>query len=32
MVKDCPPEKRDLRDWEAIRAWAAEIGRELSSR
>jgi menaquinone-dependent protoporphyrinogen oxidase len=32
MVKDCPPDKRDLRDWEAIRAWAAEIGRELSSR
>jgi menaquinone-dependent protoporphyrinogen oxidase len=31
MVKDCPPEKRDLRDWDAIRAWAADIGTELSS-
>ena len=31
MVRDCPPEKRDLRDWDAIRAWAAEIGTELSS-
>jgi menaquinone-dependent protoporphyrinogen oxidase len=31
MVKDCPPDKRDLRDWDAIRAWAAEIGAELSS-
>jgi menaquinone-dependent protoporphyrinogen oxidase len=31
MVKDCPPDKRDLRDWDAIRAWAVEIGAELSS-
>jgi menaquinone-dependent protoporphyrinogen oxidase len=32
MVRDCPPDKRDLRDWEAIRSWAAEIGTELSLR
>ena len=31
MVKSCPPEKRDLRDWDAIRAWAKRIGTELSS-
>lgn len=31
MVENCPPEKRDLRDWDAIRAWASEIGSELSS-
>lgn len=30
MVRDCPPDKRDLRDWEAIRSWAAEVGTELS--
>jgi menaquinone-dependent protoporphyrinogen oxidase len=29
MVENCPPEKRDLRDWDAIRAWAIEIGEEL---
>jgi menaquinone-dependent protoporphyrinogen oxidase len=28
MVKNCPPEKRDLRDWDEIRAWASRIGRE----
>jgi menaquinone-dependent protoporphyrinogen oxidase len=31
MVRDCPPDKRDLRDWDAIRAWVAEIGMELSA-
>lgn len=31
MVRDCPPDKRDLRDWDEIREWAAAIGRELSS-
>jgi menaquinone-dependent protoporphyrinogen oxidase len=31
MVRNCPPEKRDLRDWDAIRAWATEVGMELSS-
>ena len=31
MVKDCPPDKRDLRDWDAIRAWAVGIGAALSS-
>jgi menaquinone-dependent protoporphyrinogen oxidase len=31
MVENCPPEKRDLRDWDAIRAWALEIGASLSS-
>ena len=31
MVPDCPPDKRDLRDWDEIRTWAAEIGRQLSS-
>ena len=31
MVRDCPPDKRDLRDWDAIRTWAADIGTELSS-
>jgi len=31
MVRDCPPDKRDLRDWDEIRDWAAAIGRELSS-
>ena len=31
MVRDCPPDKRDLRDWDAIRTWAAEIGMELSA-
>jgi menaquinone-dependent protoporphyrinogen oxidase len=25
MVKDCPPDLRDRRDWEEIRAWAAGI-------
>ena len=30
MVRDCPPDKRDLRDWDEIRAWAAGIGTELS--
>jgi hypothetical protein len=31
MVRNCPPDKRDLRDWDAIRAWAAEVGQQLSS-
>jgi menaquinone-dependent protoporphyrinogen oxidase len=31
MVRDCPPDKRDLRDWDAIHSWAAEIATELSS-
>ena len=31
MVRDCPPDKRDLRDWDKIRAWASGIGTELSS-
>ena len=31
MVKGCPPEHRDLRDWDEIRAWAAQIGTELGA-
>jgi menaquinone-dependent protoporphyrinogen oxidase len=31
MVRDCPADKRDLRDWDEIGAWAAAIGKELSS-
>jgi len=31
MVDNCPPDKRDLRDRDAIRAWATEIGSDLSS-
>jgi menaquinone-dependent protoporphyrinogen oxidase len=31
MVRDCPPDKRDLRDWDEIRAWAAGISRALKS-
>jgi len=31
MVDNCPPDKRDLRDWDAIRAWATETGSALSS-
>ena len=30
MVESCPPEKRDLRDWVAIRAWAAGVAAELA--
>lgn len=26
MVKKCPPENRDLRNWDEIRAWAGTIG------
>jgi len=26
MVKNTPPEQRDLRDWQQIRSWAARIG------
>lgn len=26
MVRNCPPEKRDLRDWDEIRAWGRGIG------
>jgi menaquinone-dependent protoporphyrinogen oxidase len=29
MVDGCPPEHRDLRDWDEIRAWGARIGAEL---
>lgn len=32
MVKNTPPEYRDLRDWGQIRAWAAGIASELSAR
>jgi menaquinone-dependent protoporphyrinogen oxidase len=31
MVEGCPPEHRDLRDWEAIRGWAATIAAELAA-
>ena len=31
MVRECPPDKRDLRDWDAIRAWAGGISRALES-
>jgi menaquinone-dependent protoporphyrinogen oxidase len=31
MVKNTPPEYRDLRDWEQIRAWAAEVASELTA-
>ena len=30
MVESCPPENRDLRDWDEIRGWAAKIARELA--
>jgi len=30
MAKDMPPEFRDRRDWEAIRAWAAGIAAQLA--
>lgn len=29
MVKNCPPEYRDRRDWDEIRAWAAGVASEL---
>ena len=29
MVKNCPPEYRDRRDWDEINAWAAGIAAEL---
>ena len=29
MVRDCPPDKRDLRDWDEIRDWARGISRTL---
>jgi len=29
MVKNCPPEFRDRRDWDEINAWAASIALEL---
>ena len=28
MVKNTPPEQRDLRDWDEIRSWAARIAAE----
>ena len=31
MVRNCPPENRDLRDWDMTRTWAERIGRELGS-
>jgi menaquinone-dependent protoporphyrinogen oxidase len=31
MVKSTPPEYRDRRDWDEIRAWAGGIASELSS-
>jgi menaquinone-dependent protoporphyrinogen oxidase len=31
MVKRCPPEHRDLRDWDVIRGWARAIADELAS-
>jgi menaquinone-dependent protoporphyrinogen oxidase len=30
MVQNCPPESRDLREWDVIRAWAGDIGAQLS--
>jgi menaquinone-dependent protoporphyrinogen oxidase len=32
MVRDTPPEYRDLRDWEEIRAWGDAIGAQLRGR
>jgi menaquinone-dependent protoporphyrinogen oxidase len=29
MVENCPPEYRDRRDWQEIRAWGADIASEL---
>jgi menaquinone-dependent protoporphyrinogen oxidase len=29
MVNGCPPEHRDLRNWDEIRAWGARIGTQL---
>jgi menaquinone-dependent protoporphyrinogen oxidase len=29
MVENCPPESRDLRDWDAIRDWAKSIASQL---
>jgi menaquinone-dependent protoporphyrinogen oxidase len=31
MVKNTPAAQRDLRDWDEIRAWAAQIARELQA-
>lgn len=31
MVRDTPPETRDMRDWAKIREWAAEIADELAA-
>lgn len=31
MVESCPPENRDLRDWDEIRGWAAGIARTLDA-
>jgi menaquinone-dependent protoporphyrinogen oxidase len=31
MAKNTPPEYRDRRDWDEIRAWAAAIASELSA-
>ena len=32
MARNTPPEYRDRRDWNAIRAWAASIAAELGTR
>jgi menaquinone-dependent protoporphyrinogen oxidase len=32
MVRDTPPEQRDLRDWDEIGAWADSIGTALRAR
>jgi hypothetical protein len=30
-IEDTPPEYRDLRDWDKIRAWAGRIAAELGA-
>jgi menaquinone-dependent protoporphyrinogen oxidase len=32
MVANCPPEYRDRRDWDEIRAWATSVASELRAR
>jgi hypothetical protein len=31
MVENCPPEFRDRRDWDEIRAWAERIAAETAA-